>query len=91
MMELIRMADAPECVDRLAIAARDKKRPAEMVTEAFWVVGIAAHRLPNQLEALFWVAKPGVQLALLDNDQVVVGIEGDTALLMVLGSLVIAD
>src|SRR5712692_2826442 len=82
-MEMIRRSDALHGLGRLAIAARDEKCPAEMAPEARGVVGIEAHRLPDPFYALFGLAEPGQQLALLHHDQVVVGIQAERALLVV--------
>jgi len=61
-----------------------------MVPEPFRVVRVEAHCFPDPLDAFFRSAQPSIQLALLHNDQVIVGIEAECTLLMVFCSLMIA-
>src|SRR3974377_2433504 len=88
-MKLIGMADSAESLDGLPVAMRHEKCPSKMVPVSFWVMRVEAHCLPNPLNAFFRLAWPSVNTGLLDDDQVVVGIKGDRALLMVLGSFVV--
>src|SRR5262249_42639474 len=89
MLVFIGMADPAERLDRIAVATRHEKCPPKMAPKSLRVVRVEAHGLPDPLNAFFWLAQPSVQLALLDDDQVVVGIEDDRTLLMVLSSFVV--
>ena len=65
------------------VAARDEVGAREVAPEALGVVGIEAHRLQDPVDALFGLAEPGQDLALLHDDQVVVRIQAQRALLVV--------
>ena len=54
------------------------------------MVGVEAHRLPDPLDPVLGPAEPGEQFALLDQDQVVVRVERQAALLVVGGLVVVA-
>src|SRR5215471_4164670 len=68
IVELVGATNAPERVGRLGVATGDEERSAEMAPEALWMIGVEAHRLLDQLDALLRSTDPGVQLALLHND-----------------------
>ena len=61
----------------------------EMAPEALRVVRIEAHRLPDPVDAFFRPSEPGQKLALLDHDEIVVGVERERPLLMVGGLVMI--
>ena len=90
IVELVGATYAPERVGRIGVATGDEERSAEMAPEAFRMIGVEAHRLPDQLDALLGATGPSVQLALLHDDEIVIGIEADGALLMIFCGLVIA-
>src|SRR5262249_43966427 len=90
IVELVGATNAPERVGGLGVATGDEQGSAEMAPEALRMIGVQAHRFPDQLDALLSSAGPGVQLALLHDDEVVIGIEADGALLMIFCGLVIA-
>jgi hypothetical protein len=84
-VQRVRARDALERVDRLSVAARREAGAREVAPEALRMVGIEAHRLPDPLDAVFRLAEPGQDLALLDDDEVVVRIEAQRAPLVVDG------
>ena len=62
---------------------------AEMVPESLGVVRVHPHRLPDPFDAILGSPQPREQLALLNQDEVVVGIEAKRALLVILSLLVL--
>ncbi len=62
---------------------------AEVIPKTLWVVGVEAHRLSDPVDAFLGPAQPGQKLALLYHHKVVIGIEGQRALLMICGAVVI--
>src|SRR5262249_26021237 len=52
IVELVGATNPPERLGRLGVAPGDEERSAEMTPEALRMVGIEAHRLPDQLDAL---------------------------------------
>jgi hypothetical protein len=66
-----------------AYGARDVLRPPEVIPESLRMVRVDAHRLADPLDAFLGPAEPGQDLALLDDDEVVVGTKLERALLMI--------
>ena len=62
---------------------------AEMVPESLGVVRVQPHGFPDPLHAVLGPAQPREQLALLNQDEVVVGIEAKRPLLVILSLLVL--
>ena len=60
-----------------------------MVPVSLGVIGVQPHCLPNPFYAVLRPAQPGEKLAVLNQDEVVVGIEAQRALLMIASLLVI--
>ena len=81
-MKMIGRSNALHSLGRLGIAVRDKKSASKMAPEARRVVGVEAHRFPDVFDAFFRLPEPSGDLALLHDDQVVVGIEAERALLV---------
>src|SRR5439155_18246484 len=63
---------------------------AEVVPVSLGVIGVQPHCLPNPFYAVLGPAQPREKLAVLNQDEVVVGIEAQRALLMILSLLVVA-
>src|SRR6185312_9081162 len=55
----------------------------EMAPETLRVVRVEPHGLLDPLDPLLRPAEPGQDFAVLDDDQVIIGIEGERPLLMV--------
>src|SRR3989442_13100474 len=62
---------------------------AEMVPESLGVVTVQPHGLPDPLEAVLGPAQPHEQLALLNQYEVVVGIQAKRPLLVIASLLVL--
>ena len=82
-MAVVDAANPLERFDRFAVASRDEISAAEMTPEALGMIGVEAHRLLDRFDALFRLADPGQQLALLHDDEIVVWIECKRPLLVV--------
>src|SRR5438132_10841745 len=63
-------------------------RAAEVIPVALRVVRVEPHRFPDPFDAVLGSPQPREQLAVLNQDEVVVGIEAQRALLMI-ASLVV--
>ena len=74
-MVLIGLADVAERLARFRILAGDEIGPPQMVPEALGMMRIEPHRLPDPLDAFLRPADPGQVFAVLDDDEIVVGIE----------------
>src|SRR5438132_6983795 len=64
-------------------------RAAEVVPISLGMVGVQAHCLPDPFYAVLGPAQPGEKLAVLNQDEVVVGIEAQRALLMIASLLML--
>jgi hypothetical protein len=83
MLGGIGYGNALESVDRLAILPRHLVGPAEMTPESLGMKRIEAHGLLDPLDAVLGLAQPGQNLTLLNDDEVVVGIEVQGAPLVI--------
>src|SRR5207249_4114700 len=62
----------------------------KMTPEAFRMIGVEAHRLLYPTNPLLCLALPGKDLALLDDDKIVVGVELQRPILMIRSLLMVA-
>src|SRR5215212_5771540 len=88
-MELIGRRDPLESGQSIGIAAGHKISAAQVVPETLRVIGIEAHGLQYPLNALLRLAYPGQHLALLNHDEIVIGIEREGAFLVLHGLLML--
>lgn len=72
-----------ERLGRLGISPRHVKTPAQVTTETLGKIRVEAHRFLDPFDALFRLPQPGQDLALLHDDEVVVGIEAERPPLMI--------
>ena len=74
VVQMVGRGDAGKRSDRLAVPPRDEIGPAEVIPEPLRVVRIEPHRLLDPRGALLGLSEPSQDLALLDDDQIVVGV-----------------
>ncbi len=90
VMGVIWCADMLERFDGVAVLPGHEVRAAQVIPEPLRKMRVELHRFPDPLDAFLRAAEPGKQLALLHHDGIVVGIEGEAALLMISRALVVA-
>src|SRR5688572_7908206 len=91
MMELVGLADTPERLDRFRIFAGYEVSAPQMIPEALGMVRVEPHRLSDPFDAFLGPAYPSHVFAMLDDNEIVVGVEGQRAFLMILRGFVIAE
>src|SRR5215467_2785489 len=77
------LVDALECLDRLVVTLRREIRAPQMTPEALRMIRVESHRLLDPFNSFLRAPQPRQDLALLDNDQVIVGIKPEGAFLMI--------
>src|SRR4029453_11870621 len=85
MMGVVRPSNSGEGLSGFGIFLGTIAGTSKMAPEALWVVRVEAHRLLDPVDALFRPSQPRQKLALLHDNQVVVGVEGEGPLLMIRG------
>src|SRR3954468_10928921 len=83
MMGVVRPGDPGERFSSFGVFLRAVAGPPEVAPEALRVIRIEAHGLLDPVDAFFRPPKPRQKLSLLDDNQVVVGIEGECPFLVV--------